>query len=95
MWDQQGMSCCSVNFHPLAFLASLDIGGNFRMHVRPPEVPLDSFLSSIRSRVSCYHCVMMLSDDLSAEGSVCRNIDQAISEDKTISGGEPFWRFSL
>src|ERR1700722_221113 len=89
------MSCRSVNLHPLAFLAGLNISGNFRMHMRPPEVPTNGFLTSICTRMSCYCCIVMLSDDLSSEDSVRRDIDQAVTEDKTVSGGEPFGGFSL
>src|ERR1700722_19536538 len=95
VWDQRGMSCCSIDFHPLTFLASLDVGGYLCMHMRPPEVPSNSFLASVCSWMSCYGCVMVLSDDLGTEDLVCRDVDETISEDKTISGGEPFRRFSL
>src|ERR1700722_10258216 len=95
MRDQWGMSCRSIDLHPLAFLASLDVGGYFCMHMRPPEIPSNSFLASICTRMSRYSCVMVLSDDLSTEDSVRRDIDQAITEDKTVSRGEPFGGFSL
>src|SRR3984957_18758362 len=65
------------------------------MHMRPPEIPSNSFLASISTRMSRYSCVMMLSDDLSTENSVRRDIDQAITEDEAVSGSEPFRGFSL
>src|SRR3984957_7808999 len=65
------------------------------MHMRPPEVPSNSFLASICTRMSHYSCVMVLSDDLGTEDSVRRDIDQAITEDKAVSRGEPFGGFSL
>src|ERR1700722_14313940 len=89
------MSCCSVDLHSLTFLTGLNVCGYFRMHMRPPEIPSNSFLASICTRMSCYSCVMVLSDDLSTEDSVRRDIDQAITEDKTVSRGEPFGGFSL
>src|ERR1700722_3741742 len=89
------MSCRSINLHPLTFLTSLNVGSDLCMHMRPPEVPSDSFLASICTGMSCYRYVMVLSDDLSAEDSVRRDIDQAITEDKTVSRGEPFRGFTL
>ena len=41
------MSSCLVDFHSLAFLTSLNVGGNLCMYMWPPEVPSDSFLGSI------------------------------------------------
>src|ERR1700722_5410714 len=75
VWDQGGMSCCSINLHPLAFLASLDVGGNLCMHMGPPEVPSNGFLTSIGTGMSCYCCIVVLSDDLGTKSSVCRDVD--------------------
>src|ERR1700722_19020341 len=89
------MSCCSVNLHSLTFLTGLNVCGYFRMHMRPPEIPSNSFLASICTRMSRYTCVMVLSDDLSTEDLVRRDINQAVAEDKAVSRGEPFGGFSL
>src|SRR5271170_504018 len=95
VWDEGSMAGCPIYFHSLTILACLDISGNFGVHTRPPEIPLYRFRRSFRTRVSSNLGIMMLSDHLCTKCRTGRDIDQAISKDQTISGGEPFRGFAF
>src|SRR5271170_5258982 len=95
MRDKGSVTSRPIYFHSLTILACLDISGNFGVHTRPPEIPLYRFRRSFRTGVSSNLGVMMLSDYLCTKCRTGRDVDQSISEDQTISGGEPFRGFAF